>query len=252
VSFVPGSVKLAWVHSEEVAHSWHLSVMDLIGWDLAEHQRILSGGYLAVRYGSGGLVAARNKAVATFLDSTAEWLMWVDTDMGFAPDAVDQLVAAADPAERPIVGGLCFAQSELLPDGMGGYVTRPTPTLYQWAENATGCSGFTPWLDYPREQLVRVAATGSAMILIHRSVLEALRDEVGPTWYSRLPSQDGQLLSEDLPFCARAGAAGIPIHVHTGVKTTHLKPVWLSETHHDETLMLDTLTRNLAQAAADA
>ncbi|WP_344248301.1 hypothetical protein, partial [Actinocorallia libanotica] len=80
---IPGTVKLTWVHSEQVAHSWHMSMMDLIGWDLAHHQRIVTAGFLAMRYGSGGLVAARNKAVDAFLASEAEWLMWVDTDMGF-------------------------------------------------------------------------------------------------------------------------------------------------------------------------
>ncbi len=39
----------------------------------------------------------------------------------------------------------------------------------------------------------------------------------------------GQLLSEDLALCLRAGALGIPIHVHTGVRTTHQKTLWLAE-----------------------
>jgi hypothetical protein len=25
----------------------------------------------------------------------------------------------------------------------------------------------------------------------------------------------------------------IPLHVHTGVKTTHLKPIWLGESHFE-------------------
>jgi hypothetical protein len=39
----------------------------------------------------------------------------------------------------------------------------------------------------------------------------------------------GQVLSEDLSLCLRAGALDIPVHVHTGVKTTHQKTLWLAE-----------------------
>jgi hypothetical protein len=52
----------------------------------------------------------------------------------------------------------------------------------------------------------------------------------GPHWYSRLTNPTtGQLLSEDLSFCARAVQADFPIHVDTSVKTTHMKTQWVSE-----------------------
>lgn len=231
----PGTVCLAYVHSNEVAHSWHLSMMDMLGHDVAHDQRIARGGFLAMRCGSGGLVQARNRTAAAFLATDrAEWILWIDTDMGFAPDTADRLVAAADPTDRPIVGGLCFAQQEYEPDGLGGFRVRPIPTLYQWATSDDGeRAGFTPWLDYPRDSLAQVAATGSAMILIHRDVLAKVSaaSPAGP--YTRLTNPlTGQLLSEDLSFCARAAAEGFPIHVDTSVKTTHLKPVWLSDDHY--------------------
>ena len=37
------------------------------------------------------------------------------------------------------------------------------------------------------------------------------------------------MIGEDLSFCLRAGACGIPIHVDTSVKATHLKHLWVSE-----------------------
>ena len=37
------------------------------------------------------------------------------------------------------------------------------------------------------------------------------------------------MIGEDLSFCASRGALGIPVYVHTGVQTTHLKRVWLAE-----------------------
>jgi hypothetical protein len=84
--------------------------------------------------------------------------------------------------------------------------------------------------DYPVNALVDVAATGSACILIHRSVFEAIREEYGDTWYDRVPNPYvGELHGEDISFCLRAGALGFPVHVHTGIRTTHLKHIWLSD-----------------------
>lgn len=218
----------AYVHSDEVAHAWHLSWTGV----LFASQR--TGPYLAMRCGTDGLPAARNKVAVAFMASGAEWLWWSDTDQGFTADTLDRLLAAADPAERPIVGGLAFAQQEMTPDGMGGYRCKPKPTLYRWVNREDGQSGFTPIYDYPRDQLVRVDGTGSAMIVIHRSVVERVHEAHGPNWYTRmLNPTTGQLAGEDLSFCARAAALGFPIFVDTSVKTNHLKPIWLQEADYE-------------------
>src|SRR5262245_35551859 len=230
------SVTVAYVHQNEVTYSWHHSMIELIGYDLVNHARVMSGGYVAMRCGSDGLVEARNQAVRHFLeDRPADWLFWIDTDMGFEPDTIDRLVDAADPEERPIVGGLCFSMRETDPDQMGGWRTAPTPTVFDWAKVPVEGEdepqmGFAVRWDYPANSLIRAAGTGSACILIHRSVFERLGEKFGPIWYNRVPNTStGQLISEDLSFCLRVGAEGFPLHIHTGVRTTHLKPVWVAE-----------------------
>lgn len=232
------TVTIAYIHPNEVAHSWHACLIDLIGHDIAHHQRIVRGGWLAMRCGTGGIVEARNQTVERFLtERDSDWLWWIDTDMGFAADTVDRLRYHAHPDERPIVGALCFSQRELSLDGMGGYRCVPCPTLFRWAQVGDGQEGFTAWIDYPRDQMVQVAGTGSACLLIHRSVLEKVQAEHGPNWYTPMINPTtGQKLSEDLSFCAKAVACGFPIHVHTGVKTTHLKALWLSEADYDRHL----------------
>lgn len=227
---MPDAVTVAYVHPNEVAHSWHTSYVNLLGHDLTAHQRILRGGFLAVRCGTGGLIDARNEAVRQFLTGDTDWLWWIDTDMGFAPDTVDRLMDAADPTDRPVVGALCFSQRELQPDGLGGYRCTPCPTLFRWAQVGDGREGFTAWMDYPQDQVVPVAGTGSACILIHRGVLEKVAATYPDNWYGRMTNPStGQVLSEDLSFCARVAACGFPIHVDTGVKTSHLKAIWLAE-----------------------
>ncbi len=228
-----GAVTVAYLHGEEVAHSWHASIIELIGYDLATNERVIRGGWQSMRPATGDLVGGRNEVVGKFLgDDRAEWLFWVDTDMGFAPDAIDRLVAAADPVERPVVGGLCFAYRETGPDGMGGQHAVPRPTIFDWRGAAAGKEcGFVGRTQYPVNALVQCAGTGSACLLIHRTVLEKIGAQFG-SWYDRLPDPQGRLVSEDLSFCMRVGAVGVPVFVHTGVRTSHMKTIYVTEEHY--------------------
>lgn len=224
------AVVVAYVNHNDVAYSWHHSIIELLGYDLTRKGRIMQGGYISYRYGTDGLVDARNKAVLQFLtERDADWLFWVDTDMGFAADTVDRLVEAADPVTRPVVGALCFTQRETGADGLGGWRTAAAPTIYDWVHHDDQ-QGFAIRWDYPADTLVQCAGTGSAAILVHRSVYARMFERYGKAWYDKAynPSMK-QETSEDLSFCMRALALGIPVHVHTGVRTSHQKTVWLSE-----------------------
>lgn len=212
-------------------HSW----TQLLGYDNGNNARLWQGGFVDIRCGTDGLVDGRNQAVEQFLtDRKAQWLWWVDTDMGFAPDTVDRLLEAADPVERPVVGALCFASIQTAVDGMGGWSTKTTPTIFDWAQDGDKW-GFAVRWDYAANTLVRCHGTGSACILIHRSVFEKMlaariEDPKFGAWYDRrINPTTGQRIAEDLSFCVRANALEIPIYVHTGVRTTHAKPIWLGE-----------------------
>lgn len=239
----PDKVAVAYVHGLEIAHSWHQSLMATIAHDVANNQRIIGGGWLATKYGTGGIVAARNDTARQFTHHMdhVDWLMWIDTDMGFEADAIDRLFEHAHPETAPIVGGLCFMMREVGPDGVGGMLVQPAPTIFDWiTDNDKGVAGYTVVRDYPRDQLMQCAATGSAFILIHKSVFQKIEAEYGQAWYSPVRnSTSGQWISEDLAFCMRANALELPVHVHTGIKTTHLKHVWLDERLSDRLDYLD-------------
>lgn len=231
------AVVLAYVGSNDVTYSWHQSLTRLRDLDSQLHRRMHpdnGGGFISIRHGTGGLVAGRNQAVHEFLTEfpDAQWLFWLDTDMGFQADALELLLGAADPVERPIVGALCFSLRETEPDGFGGWRTQPMPTIYDWitiAADGEDASGYAARWDYPPNTVTRCHATGSACIVIHRSALERIEAKFG-TWYDRVPNPTtSQFLGEDLSFCVRAGALDIPVYVDTRVKTTHSKRVWISE-----------------------
>ncbi len=225
------SVCLAYLHTTNVAHSWHTSYTSMLLYDMRPGGPAhLRGGFLA-QFGSNmGFDDARNRVVGVFLDEKdADWLLWVDSDMGFEPDALERLMEVADKDDRPIVGGLCFSHEPNGDDEYGGTVFRIKPTIYALDERED-MAGFTPVYGYPANELVQVGATGSAFILIHRSVFEAIRAKHGDFWYGRIqhPKNPGAF-GEDLSFCLRAALCGFPIHAHTGVRTNHLKFTYLTE-----------------------
>lgn len=225
-------VALAYLHPNQVGHNFHQSVLQMVMMDFQTERRL--GQWLTMRAGSGGIVEARNELAAQFLqlDDKVQWLFWIDADMGFPADGLHRLLAAADPVERPVMGGLCFAWKEIEPDGLNGYHCVARPTIFDWVEHPDGIKRFTGVVDYPRDEVFECAATGTAFLLMHRSVVEAISKEQRP--FDRLRGTDGSLLGEDISACVRISAAGFPIHVHSGVHTNHLKEAWISEAVYDQ------------------
>lgn len=164
----------------------------------------------------------RNLIVRDFLeDGLAPWLLMADTDMWFEADAVDRLIAAADPAERPVIGGLCWSLDK----------GERFPTMYELTEKDGGALAFTRYADWPEDTVMRVSATGAAFLLMHRSALERVRlhsdDPAAPWFRETAVGAPLALMGEDMTFCLRCAAAGIPVHVHTGVKAGHMKTTML-------------------------
>jgi hypothetical protein len=223
-----GLVSVAYLHPGSWSSCFGKSMIDLLVHDLCGPGRIMSHPYgeMGKEAGAGGLVAGRNHLARIFLDeSEAEWLFMVDSDMGFAADTVDRLVESADADDRPIMGGLAFAQKSA---GRGDHYAqryRCTPTIYTLAETDDD-AGFLPMMDYPRDEVVRCDATGAACLLIHRWSLEEIRDRYGDTWFDPIRKPKSPITAsygEDMSFCLRALACDLTVHVNTAVKTTHDK-----------------------------
>ena len=172
---------------------------------------------LALEWGPN-LSTGRNKLADDFLRRyDAPWLLMVDTDMKLPLDVLPRLIAAADPVERPIVGGLCYTLDA------GARV----PTMYELTRKDSGELAFARPASWPEDALVQVSATGTACLLMHRTALETVRKHSGdiaaPWFRETAVGAPLSLMGEDMTFCLRAGAAGLPIFVHTGVQVDHLK-----------------------------
>lgn len=206
-------VVLAYIHPGETSAYFTQGLVNLLMWDQATSRRIVG---CLNEWSSANVSASRNSLTRRFLDEyDADWLLWIDADMAFEHDALDQLLASADPTDRPIVGGLCFGMS------MGALF----PTIYQFMETEDGGVTTVRVGEYPDDSLVPCAATGAAFVLIHRKALEAIRDrKYSPAfpWFQET-DHGGQPVGEDITFCIRATLLGFPIHVNTAVKIGHHK-----------------------------
>ena len=219
-----GNVVVAFLHPGMVSAYFTTSLVSTLLYDQGTQRSIVG---LLQEWSSANVSAPRNELARRFLEhhTQAEWLLFVDSDMQWEHDAVEQLLAVADPATAPIVGGLCF----------GAMHDRLFPTIYQLQPTAEGSLTTVRVGDYPRDQLVACDATGAAFLLIHRSVLEAMREQNFNRTFPWFQETElgGLPAGEDLTFCLRARQMGYPIHVDTRIKVGHHKSSLYTEALFD-------------------
>jgi len=182
--------------------------------------------------GSALISRIRNEIVAGFLDHTdSAWLLMLDSDEVLSIEAFDKLIATAHDKSHPIVAGLYFGVRR----GPGLYPT-PLPMILRATD--IGYEGID---DYPADRVIPIDAAGTGCLLVHRSVLEAMRANATPDqgtrwcWFQDEPL-GGEWWGEDVLFCRKAKALGFPIHAHTGALLPHRKRYWVTAAHHDQLL----------------
>lgn len=216
----PKSVVLAYIHPGQVSSYFTESMIASLFYDRMGRRppRIAN---IYQEWSSANVSASRNIVTQRFLDKNdADWLLWIDSDMQWSPLDIDVLLDAADPKTMPVIGGLCFGMSQ----GM------PFPTIYHFAE-IDGQLTTIRMRHYERDAIMQVAATGAAFLLIHRNALKAMAEqkfnEAFPFFQETQNGKDP--VGEDLTFCLRLAALGIPVHVHTGVRIGHHKTHVITE-----------------------
>jgi len=181
--------------------------------------------------GDAMIYHARNRLAQRFLESSANWLLFIDDDMIVPigrPDFFrDMARLPSDYPEAPaalntvtrllshnqmLVGATYFARH---PKG------RVINSLFGDAEYRAAASSFTDRI-YPCEWL------GTGCMMIHRSVFTTMMEkfpELEPgddemPWNFFQPGVDGR--GEDIAFCARALECGIQPHVDAQLHAVHV------------------------------
>ena len=225
----PPSVVIGVVHPGEVSTAHMASLLRARDHML---QYGIVPGFLERLARSQHVHRARNEIVQGFLTSDADYLFFVDADMGIPKNAIERLMAVAHETERPIVAGLCFAQ-RTTGWNEDDYSTSfdIIPTVQVWNVEDGEVVSFTIWTDYPRDAVCKIDSTGGACVLIHRSVLEKMRAEFGDHWFTPITNKrHGGPFGEDTSFFLRCRELDVPVHMDTSVKTSHDKGgVFLTE-----------------------
>lgn len=229
---------MAWLHPGQVTGAFCGSVADTLLYDGAHKGTIIKYGGILHQNCGPRIHAGRCDAVRAYLNvpsiKRAKWFLMIDSDMKFKPTDVYQILESADAAERPIVGGLCFA---------GGRGEDLFPTIYNLEREDDGTLYTQPIMDYPKDSMVKVGATGAAFLLIHQWVLREMEAKFAKLpsgapnpypWFTEGVDRKGRPFGEDVGFCVNAQAVGAPIHVNTAVKIGHTKSYELTEELWDE------------------
>ena len=157
---------------------------------------------IAVTWARGADIANSRNRLARHMDG--DWLWFLDDDHDFTPDLLPRLLLRDVDIVAPVV------LSKVPPF---------SPVCYRDIGDPI------PLSELPNDELVEVAATGTAGMLIRRRVFDTLDDP----WF-----ETGRIhadtLGEDLHFCVKAREAGFKVHVDTGawlghLTTTSVRPV---------------------------
>lgn len=162
---------------------------------------LIEAGYRVMYQDAWGANIAnnRNTGVKDAQDAKADWIMMIDDDMSFEPDAILRLIRH----NLPVVSGLCVKK------------TWPyNTTVMFWNKEM---EKYHSSLNFPVDELFECDATGTAFLLVKMSVFDKLDRP-----YFCFPPKNGSVLGEDLYFCQQMKAVGYRIFVDTGVHIGHL------------------------------
>ncbi len=169
--------------------------------NLVNHKRDFD---VEVGFHIGSLVYdSRNKLAERAINSDADYVLWLDSDMTFVPDTLDMMIDTLKSNNYEILTGMYFRR-------------RPpfTPTLFQELR-ITNHGTVTAEFDEIPDSIFEVAGCGFGCVLMNRNVL----------W--NVFCQNGGMFApingvgEDLSFCWRARQCGYKIWCDPSIALGH-------------------------------
>lgn len=151
-------------------------------------------------------------------DIKTDWLLWVDSDVVISPEGFKKLWEQKDAKERPIVTGVYFTTQN--PEDP---LMVPMPTIFNFAQREDGGLGITRIHPMPKNKLIKIDAAGMGYVLMHRSVIERIREKLGDVQFFAEHGRGNEFIGEDIFFYALCVEADIPVWCDTSVTAPHMK-----------------------------
>lgn len=173
-----------------------------------------------IRYGmvmNSLVYEARNALAAQAVKEECDYVLWLDSDMTFGPDLLNDLLAD----DKDIVAGIFFRR-------------RPpfNPCIYKTLRadrEFPERNAHEQYDDYPKDTLFEVEGVGMAAVLVKIDVFRKITlneykgHSVAPPFVPLLG------YGEDLSFCIRAREAGCEVWCDSRVKVGHMASVVVDE-----------------------
>lgn len=182
--------------------------MDLVPARFAQSLAMLrKDGECEIAFQIGSLVYnARNSLANIAIQTEADRVLWLDSDMVFAPDILSILGETMKETDADIVTGLYFRR-----------VPPYTPVLYDKLEQVSELSAeYRELKDLPKERIFEVAGCGFGCVLMGTDVFLSLDSKFGQL-FNPTPG-----MGEDLAFCWRARQCGYKIICDQSVQLGHV------------------------------
>ena len=162
---------------------------------------------------------ARNMLAAEAIDTGADRILFLDSDMGFDVDLMQRFADDMDEG-RDYVSGIFFKRMFPL-----------KPCIYKTVDIIEGNNGMIGktelYLDYPKDTLFPIAGSGFGAVMLSTKMVKDVYDTFGFP-FAPMPG----ILGEDLVFCYRAKQLGYELWCDSRIKLKHIGHFAYGEEHY--------------------
>lgn len=174
--------------------------------------------------GKQGIDEGHNQLCESFLATDMEWLLSLDSDAVVHPDTLMRLLSWEEPFVSAVATGRVPPFWPVVFNGgqPNGTFKREIAMMRQWVQRYPELIGMNKRaivLDpRPEDALFEVERSGAHCLLVHRSVVEAIK----PPWFMRCGSRGNLGGGSDFYFTKMAREAGFKTYVDRSVLSGHI------------------------------
>ena len=148
---------------------------------------------------------ARNNLARQAIKAEADWVLWLDSDMVFAPDLLQRMLKVCTENDISFLTALCFRRKPPY-----------TPCLFDRLQKVGKGASYTALMSVP-EGRFQVGGCGFAGVLLSMDVLLSVAAKFDGRMFDPM---DG--FGEDVAFCWRARQCGYDIWCDSSIEMGHV------------------------------
>lgn len=148
---------------------------------------------------------ARNNLARQALKTDADYVLWLDSDMVFAPDTLIRMLKVCKDNDIDFLTAVCFRRKPPY-----------TPCLFDRLEKVEKGASYTALMSVP-EGLFKVGGCGFAGVMMASDVLLSVQSKFNGRMFDPM---DG--FGEDVSFCWRARQCGYDIWCDSSIEFGHV------------------------------